>query len=141
MSLLSKAEMLRVIEAQTHLMKCAWSDGRKKQSSLFIDAGGVWIRGERLLNADVPYKTKHPILLPRNHHLTEILVLKAHTIVFQNGIRETLIKYTCRSETGSPQVPRVQERFEVRTYSALCHLHCQTFKSKWALSSPLLEVT
>ena len=44
----------------------------------------------KIVNADVPYATRHPILLPRDHPLTELLVLKAHARIFHNGVKETL---------------------------------------------------
>ena len=68
--LLSKAATLWVNEAQTHLMKCTQFNSWKKQLSLFIDPEGVWRCGGRLSNADVPYTTRHPILLPRDHPLS-----------------------------------------------------------------------
>ena len=105
--------------SSTHLVKCAQFNGWKKQFGLFIDPEGVGRCGGRLSNADVPY-TRHPILLPRDHPLTELLVLKAHTRVFHNGIKETLTDYRgsnkvldtqgeVASETDSLQVLCVQE--------------------------------
>ena len=87
--LLSKAETLWVKEAQTHLMKCTQFNSWTKQLNLFIDPEGVWRCGRRLSNADVPYTTRHPILLPRDHLLTKLLVLKAHARVSHNGVKET----------------------------------------------------
>ena len=46
-----------------------------------------------LSNADIPYMTRHPFLLPRDNPLTELLVLKAHARVFHSGIKETLTRY------------------------------------------------
>ena len=36
------------------------------------------------------YSVKHPILLPRAHPLTELIVREAHDRVFYNGVKETL---------------------------------------------------
>ena len=60
-----------VKEAQTHLMECTQFSGWKKQLSLFTDPEGVWRCGARLPNAILLY-TRHPILLPRDHPLTEL---------------------------------------------------------------------
>jgi len=87
-SLLSKAETLWVKEAQFN----SW----KKQFGLFIDPEGVWRCGGRLSNADVPYTRRHSILLPRDRPLTELLVLKACTRVFHNGIKKTLTEVRTR---------------------------------------------
>ena len=43
-----------------------------------------------LSNAEVPYSTKHPILLPKDHQLTTLVVLRAHKRVSHGGVRETL---------------------------------------------------
>ena len=84
---MSKAETLWVKEDQAHLVKYT---GWNKQLSLFIDPEGVWRCGGRLSNANMPYTTRDPILLLRDHPLLEMLVLKVHTRVFHNGRKETL---------------------------------------------------
>lgn len=125
-SLLSKAEMLWVKEVQTHLEKHLQFNGWKKQLGLFIDSEGVWRCGGRLSNADVPYTTKHPILLPRDHPMTKLLVLKAHTRVSHNGIKETLTEVRAKYWVlkGRSLVKRILhnclvcKRFEGRPYSA-----------------------
>ena len=38
----------------------------------------------------MPYAVKYPILLPRSHHLTSLIVKQAHERVFHNGVKETL---------------------------------------------------
>ena len=124
--LLNKAETLWVKDAQNHLMKYTRFDGWKKQLGLFLDPEGVWRYGGRLSNADVPYTTKHPILLPRDHPLTELLVLKAHERVFHNGVKETLTEVRARYWIlkGRLLVKRILrkcvvcKRFEGRPYSA-----------------------
>ena len=40
-----------------------------KQFNLFQDETGVWRCGGRLSNAEIPYSTKYPILLPSGHSL------------------------------------------------------------------------
>lgn len=124
--LLNQAETFWVKEAQTHLVKCIQFHDWKKQLSLFIDPEGVWRCGGRLSNADIPYMTRHPVLLPRDHPLTELLVLKAHARVLHNGIRETLTEVRARYWIlkGRSLVKRVLrkclvcKRFEGRPYSA-----------------------
>ena len=124
--LLCKAETLWVKEAQTHLMKCAQFNNWKRQLGLFLDPEGVWRCGGRLSNADFPYMTRHPILLPRDHPLTKLLVLKAHARVFHNGIKETLTEVRAKYWIlkGRSLVKRILhkclvcKRFEGRPYSA-----------------------
>ena len=38
----------------------------------------------------MPYGAKHPILLPRQHYLTTLVVRQAHSRVLHNGVKETL---------------------------------------------------
>ena len=47
------------------------------------------------MNADIPYTTKHPILLHKNHYVTTLIVQNAHKRVGLDGVRETLTEF-CR---------------------------------------------
>ena len=62
----------------------------KRQLNLFQDPQGMWRCKGRIHNADLPYSTKFPILLPNYHHFTRLVVLRAHERVFHNGVKETL---------------------------------------------------
>ena len=61
-----------------------------KQFNMFKDDKGVWRCGGRLANSEVPYATKFPILLPRKHPITSLIVKQAHQRVLHNGAKETL---------------------------------------------------
>ena len=95
----------------------------KRQFSLFTDKNGIWRCGGRLTNATLPYSTKHPILLCKDHPLTALIVHKAHLRVMHDGVKETLTELrtqywivkgrsfvrkiihqctTCRSYEGKP---------------------------------------
>ena len=50
----------------------------------------MWRCGGRLANAEIPYAVKYPILLPKSHPLTRLIVTQAHERVFHNGVKETL---------------------------------------------------
>ena len=67
----------------------------KKQFNLFKDEG-VWRCGGRLANADIPFQEKHPILLPRSHHLATLVTREAHQRVFHNGVKDTLTEVRSR---------------------------------------------
>ena len=62
----------------------------KIQLQLFQDEKGLLRCTGRVQNAPIAYATKHPILMPRNHHLTKLLVYRAHGNVKHGGTRETL---------------------------------------------------
>ena len=56
----------------------------------FDDENGLIHCGGRIENANLPFVTKFPIWLPRDHHVTKLLVYEAHAKVGHNGLRETL---------------------------------------------------
>ena len=47
-------------------------------------------------NADIPYATRHPVLLCKQHHLTLLIVQDAHERVKHNGVKETLTEIRSR---------------------------------------------
>ena len=53
------------------------------------DSGGVLRCKGRVQNSSLPYDAKFPVLLPRKHHLTKLVILDCHEAVEHNGIRET----------------------------------------------------
>ena len=44
-------------------------------------------------NAKIPFDSKAPIMLGRNHKLTEILFLYSHYKVLHRGVKQTLTKF------------------------------------------------
>ena len=62
----------------------------KIQLQLFQDEKGLLQCTGGVQNAPIANATKHSILMPRNHHLTKLLVYRAHGNVKHGGIRETL---------------------------------------------------
>ena len=44
----------------------------------------------RLQNSNLTYESKHPILLPKEHYVTKLIVRDCHKRVLHNGVRETL---------------------------------------------------
>lgn len=87
---LAYAEMLWIRSAQQQLRSQKDFKVQQKQFNLFIDEKGVWRCGGRLSNVEAPFATKHPVLLPRDHPLTELVVKRAHGRVQHNGVKETL---------------------------------------------------
>ena len=96
LQLMSRAETLWVLEAQGSLITDDNFESWKKQLGLFLDPSGVWRCGGRLSNADIPYSTKHPAILPRCHRFTTLMVQQAHERVLHNGVKETLTELRTR---------------------------------------------
>lgn len=68
-----------------------------RQLTLFEDEEGILrCRGRLDKAANLPYSTKHPILLPSNHPLTDLYINQAHARVYHNGIKETLTEVRSR---------------------------------------------
>ena len=87
---LSDAESRWIKDSQAGLTHGKSFDSLRLQLNLFLDEGGHWRCGGRLANADIPYSTKYPLLLPRDHPVTPLIVDDAHRRVLHNGVRETL---------------------------------------------------
>ncbi len=123
---ISEAERLWIIESQLMLTKDSNFDIWKKQFGLFLDENGIWRCGGRLSNTNLPFSTKHPILLHRNHHLTILIVKSAHARVLHDGVKETLTELRARYwiVKGRSLVRSVIlrcilcRRFEVKPYGA-----------------------
>ena len=93
---LSTAEALWIQESQQELVKDKHFTTLTRQLGLFCDDKGIWRCAGRLHHANISLSAKHPILLPRNHHLTSLIVRKAHERVCHNGPKETLTEVRSR---------------------------------------------
>ena len=87
---LTNAEKLWLLTVQVTLKNDKYFTTWQKQLNLFQDERGLWRCGGRLANASIPYATKYPILLPRGHHFTALVVRDAHVRVAHDGVKETL---------------------------------------------------
>ncbi|XP_076660338.1 uncharacterized protein LOC143363666 [Halictus rubicundus] len=56
----------------------------------FIDEKGILRVGGRLQNSDLEYERKHPILLPKGHHITDIIIRDIHIENYHSGLTATL---------------------------------------------------
>ena len=87
---IAAAERLWITHAQNELVLQKDFETLRRQFGLFLDDKGLWRCGGRLQNADLPFSTKHPVLLPRKHPFTTLVVHDAHQRVGHNGVKETL---------------------------------------------------
>ena len=123
---LAHTETLWVKESQTCLTKDRNFACWKRQFGLFVDPEGLWRCGGRLSNANISYAAKHPILLPKDQHLTTLLVVRAHERVSHDGVKETLTELRSRYwlVKGRSFVKKILRRcslcrrFEGKPYSA-----------------------
>ncbi|XP_070560174.1 uncharacterized protein [Ptychodera flava] len=75
-----------------------------RQLRLFIDRDGILRLGGRLHNAPINEETKFPILLPRNHAFTRLVIQQAHIRVLHSGMQATVTNIRQRY-----WIPRIRE--------------------------------
>ena len=80
------------MEIQKSILNDPAFEQTKKHLHVFFDTNGILRVGGRIDNAPLPFETKYPILLPRIHLLTYLIVYKCHDNVKHNGIKETLVE-------------------------------------------------
>ncbi|XP_015125115.1 uncharacterized protein LOC107046906 [Diachasma alloeum] len=64
--------------------------GKLKTLNPFVDNQGLLRVGGRLHQADIPFDQKHPILLPKNNHVTNLIIQECHSIQLHSGVQNTL---------------------------------------------------
>ena len=62
----------------------------------YTDEKGIIRCQGRLLNSNLPSETIHQILLPRDHHITDLIIQDCHESVMHNGTKETLLQLRSR---------------------------------------------
>ena len=83
------AEFLLIKEAQVSLKAHKNFPTWEKQLSLFADDNGILRCRGRIDHAStLPYATKHPVILPGDHHLTTLYIRQAHARVLHNGVQK-----------------------------------------------------
>ena len=93
---LGNAEMKWLRSVQNELKSQANYSQLELDFGLYEDSSGVLRCKGRNANADVPHETKFPALLPKNHHLSTLLVRDAHERVHHNRVEATLAQLRTR---------------------------------------------
>ena len=62
----------------------------QKSLGLFYDGNKILRCKGRISNANLPYVTKFPAILPKDHHLTSHIIRQSHERVMHNGVKKTL---------------------------------------------------
>lgn len=90
----------------------------------FMDNNGILRVGGRLENSQLPYNSKHPMILPYESHLTKLIILDAHANTMHGGNQLTLT-YTRK------QYWIINGKKAVRKIIGRC-VKCIRFKAKTA---------
>lgn len=56
----------------------------------FLDCDGILRVGGRLKNSLLPFREKHPIILPMKHQFTTLIIVHSHTQCLHGGVQLTL---------------------------------------------------
>ncbi|XP_063994268.1 uncharacterized protein LOC135171569 [Diachasmimorpha longicaudata] len=56
----------------------------------FLDERGVIRVGGRLRNSNIPFSQRHPMILPKNHHVTDLVIHQEHQRHLHAGAQATL---------------------------------------------------
>ena len=91
----------------------------------------------RLSNSNLPYTTKCPALLPRNHYLTQLIIEDCHKKVNYCRVQDTLAELCCRY-----WVVRARQLIKVILYRCwnCCRLESKPFEGPPEASLPEFRV-
>ncbi|XP_051157423.1 uncharacterized protein LOC127279231 [Leptopilina boulardi] len=65
-------------------------DGKLSTLNPFLDSDGILRVGGRLSKSNLTYNQKHPMLLPRNHNITEKIIHEQHWKLMHAGTQSTI---------------------------------------------------
>ncbi len=92
---LNQAEQLLILHAQCELDRQKLNKV-ESQLGLFKDSDGFIRCKGRLNESELNLETRNPILLPRDNHLTTLIVRQSHENTLHNGVKETLLQVRSR---------------------------------------------
>ena len=87
---LKEAEQCWISDVQGSLRLNKKFESWSREFDLFTDCDGLLRCRGRMSHAELPYTTKHPILLDSNHGFTALVIRDCHRRVMHNGVKETL---------------------------------------------------
>ena len=90
---MSEANLLWSRENQSELKQSKNYLEIKNMLNLHEDDDMLIRSYSRLKNAKIPFDSKAPIMLDRNHKLTELLILYSRHEVLHRGVKQTLTEF------------------------------------------------
>lgn len=109
-SYIQKSEYPELLKAKTQKHKNIVA-----QLSLYEDEEGLIRCGGRLKHADLSQEAKFPILLPKKHRYTELVVQKCHQEIHHAGVSHTLarVRYEFWIPHGRAEVRRINMKCQI----------------------------
>lgn len=93
---IAHAEVLWLRSVQRNLKSLTNYSHLEHEFGLYEDENGVVRCKGRIANADLPHETRFPALLPRNNHISTLLVRQAHEKVHHSKVVATLSQLRSR---------------------------------------------
>ena len=87
---INKARLLWVKQIQTLLVTDSKFKKTKTSLGIFVDEEGIYICGGRLHKASLTSECKHLFIIPKDHHITELIIKDSHNKVYHNEVKETM---------------------------------------------------
>ncbi|OAD52421.1 hypothetical protein WN48_01698 [Eufriesea mexicana] len=102
-------------------MKELLPDSKLESLNPFLDKAGILGVGERMKNANIPYAQRYPVLLPRSHPITDLIIGYEHLKNYRAGEQGTLyaVIENCWPIDGRNQTRRVIRRCIICTRMTL----------------------
>ena len=94
--------------------------------NLFLDSEGLLRCKGRVNKSKLTYNAKHPILLPRNNHLTDLIIRDTHIRVYHMGVSQTLTEL--RKTFWVPK-GRVTVKSVLNTCTTCKRIHSHSYKT------------
>jgi len=99
---LNLIRMVQGVEFRTEILYLQGSQQLSRSSKIFkfspffICCQGILRVSGRLLNADISFNEKHPIILPQGHALTLLIMQEIHKVLLHSGAQAMLAFYRQR---------------------------------------------
>ena len=87
---INKARLLLVKQIQTLLVTDSKFEKTKTNLGVFVDEEGIYRCGGRLHKASLSFEWKHPAIIPKDHHITELIIKDSDNKVYHDGVKEIL---------------------------------------------------
>ena len=78
---INEAKVLWIRDVQKDILTSFNYQNLQHQLSSYHDDTKLLRCGERLKNADIPYESKHPVILLKNHRFTDLVIIFYHCII------------------------------------------------------------
>ena len=87
---INKARLLWVKQIQTLLVTDSKCEKTKTNLGIFVDEERIYRCGGRSHKASLLFECKHPAIIPKDHHITVLIIKDSLNKLHHNGVKETL---------------------------------------------------